>query len=243
MKVIICEDELEQRQQIHATIINYAMFSEPSIEVVLSASGPNEVLTYLKDYQADCFFLDIELNSALTGIDLAAEIRKKDPLANIIFVTTHAEKLKLTFTYKLAALDFIVKDQYAKFTEQVKESLQVAFNKYVQIGQVVDTDFFQIKIGEKIKNIPYNNIYYFETSVQQHKIELHEKNGRYEFYGRIKEIEEINGPFFRCHKSYIVNINHIKEVDKRSKLLTMSNGALCPVSFRLMKELLEKVEL
>lgn len=242
MKVIICEDELEQRQQLLSTIVNYAVFIEPSIEVVLSASGPAEVLTYLSDHQADCFFLDIELNASMNGIDLAAEIRKKDPLANIIFVTTHAEKLKLTFMYKLAALDFIIKDEYDGFTEKVKESLQVAFNKYVQIGQIQETDFFQIKVGEKIKNIPYSNIYYFETSAQSHKIELHEKNGRYEFYGRIKEIEGIQGPFFRCHKSYIINLQHVVEVDKRSKLLTMSNGALCPVSFRLIKELLAKIE-
>lgn len=237
MRVILCEDHLVQREFIYKEIMNYASFHEPSIEVVLCTNTPDEVLTYLNNYQADCYFLDIELNHQLDGIELAVEIRKKDPLATIIFITTHADRLKLTFTYKLAALDFIVKDTPDQVAAQVKESLQVAFEKYTQLAEVVPTEVIQIKIGERIKNITIQDIYYFETSTIPHKLTLYEKNGFYEFYGKLKDFEDATPSFFRCHKSFLINLEHVKELDKKKRTVTMSNGAICVTSFRAFREL------
>lgn len=56
------------------------------------------------------FFLDIEIKGEeKKGLEVAQAIRKKDPNASIIFVSTHSEFLPVTFRYKVAALDFIDK--------------------------------------------------------------------------------------------------------------------------------------
>ena len=238
MKVVVCEDDPKHRQMLTSIIQNYAMFYDTSIEIVLTASTPDEVLNYLELNQAECFFFDIEFNTAMNGIELATKIREKDPLAHIIFVTTHADKWKLTFTYKLAALDFIVKGKYDRLRKEVTEALQVASYKYVQLGKTNELDMFQIKVGEKIRNIPLHQIYFFETSQQTHKIIMHEKNGRHEFYGKIKDIESHHELFFQCHKSFIVNIMQIKEFNKKERELLMNNGMRCPVSSRMIKQLL-----
>ncbi|WP_317645172.1 LytTR family DNA-binding domain-containing protein [Sporosarcina sp. GW1-11] len=235
--MIICEDNLVQREFIYKEIMNYTSFHEPSIELVLCTNTPDEVLSYLNNYQADCYFLDIELDHQLDGMELAMEIRKKDPLATIIFITTHADRLKLTFTYKLAALDFIVKDTPDQIATQVKEALQAAFEKYIQFAEVVPTELIQINIGERIKNIALQDIYFFETSTIPHKLTLYEKNGFYEFYGRLKDFEEVNPSFYRCHKSFLINLQHVKELDKKKRTVTMSNGAICVISFRAFREL------
>lgn len=241
MKVILCEDNRVQREFIHQEIMNYASFHEPSIEVVLCTNSPTEVLTYLDNFQADCYFLDIELDHQLDGMDVAIEIRKKDPLATIIFITTHADRLKLTFTYKLAALDFIVKDTPNQVASQVKEALQVAFEKYTQLAEAIPTEVIQIKIGERIKNIFIQDIYYFETSTIPHKLTLYEKNGFYEFYGKLKDFEDENPSFYRCHKSFLINLQHVKVLDKKKRTVTMSNGAICEISFRAFRELEKKL--
>lgn len=46
----------------------------------------------------------------MNGFELAQEIRKFDPRGFIIFITTHAELSYMTFTYKVEALDYIIKD-------------------------------------------------------------------------------------------------------------------------------------
>lgn len=243
MRIILCEDDDLQRNFLHKTITNYALFHEPSIEIVLSASQPDEVLSYLEQRQADCYFLDIELNHPLNGMDVAVEIRKRDPLATIIFITTHADRLKLTFTYKLAALDFIVKDTPEQISKQVIEVLQVAFNKYKQLGEFDQSEMLQIKIGERIKNIKIHDIYFIETSSSPHKLELHEKNGYYEFYGKLKEFEELAKSLYRCHKSFLINLQHVKELNAKERTVTMANGAVCSISFRLFRELQRRLSL
>lgn len=237
MRVIICEDDIRQKQFLHNEIMNYASFHEPSIDVVLCTSSPDEVFTYLENKKADCYFLDIELNHPLSGMEVAMEIRKMDPLATIIFITSHADQLKLTFTYKLAALDFIVKESPDQIASQVREALQAAFNKYKQLGEIDQSAMVQIAIGERIKNIAMRDIYYIESSSIPHKLALHERNGYYEFYGKLVDFENMDPSFFRCHKSYLINLRHVKDVNKKERIANMANGAKCIISFRQLREL------
>ncbi|WP_342513716.1 LytTR family DNA-binding domain-containing protein [Sporosarcina sp. FSL K6-1522] len=241
MRVIICEDDHAQKNRLHKEIMDYANFHEPSIEVVLCTSQPDEVLAYLEQHQADCYFLDIELNHELNGMELAMEIRKKDPIATIIFITTHADYLKLTFTYKLAALDFIVKETTEQISSEVKEALQVAFKKYKQLGEFDQSARVQLQIGERIQNVNIQDIYYIETSTKPHKLALYEKNGYYEFYGKLIDFEGLDASFYRCHKSYVINLCHVSELNKTERKVTMSNGTVCMVSFRLVRELQRKL--
>ncbi|GKV57213.1 accessory gene regulator protein A [Sporosarcina sp. NCCP-2222] len=241
MKIVICEDDQLQRDQLLSEVQSYANFHEPSIEVVLCTGKPEEVLAYSQSQQADCYLLDIELNHQLDGMDIAMGIRQNDPLASIIFITTHADRLKLTFSYKLAALDFIVKDTPKRISAQLREALQAAFTTYKQIGQSEQIPMVQLEIGERIKNIKIQDIYYIETSPLPHKLTLYDCNGFYEFYGKLKDFEQLDSTFFRCHKSFLINLLHVKEVNKKSRTVLMANGATCDVSFRLVKELQKRL--
>ena len=243
MRVIICEDETKHRDFLQTTISRYATFHEPSIEIVLSTSNPNHVLTYLEDQRADCYFLDIELGSTLTGMELARIIRENDPLAQIVFISSYADRLKLTFKYKIAALDFIVKStEYDQLTFEIEETLKEAFDTYKKIGRQEVVPSIQIKTGEQIRNIRYDEIYLFETSSQDHKINLHVISGLYQFYGRLKNYEDLDQRFYRCHKSYLVNLDYIKEVDTKERKLILMNGHTCPISTRKIRELQKKIK-
>lgn len=244
MNVVICEDETHHRKFLQKTISEYAMFHEPSIEIVLSTADPNHVLAYLSEGRADCYFLDIELGSSISGMKLARIIRKYDPLAQIIIISMHPERMKLTFKYKLAALDFIVKDsRYKKMTHEIQATLKEAFNIYKKIGHRPEVLHIQIKIGERIKNVRYDDIYYFETSTQAHKIILHEESGRYEFYGRLKTYEELDQRFYRCHKSFLINLDYVQQIDTKERKLTLANGHICLISSRKVKELQKKLSI
>lgn len=229
MRVAICEDDTFYQQLIVETVKNYALFQAPSIQIVSCTAQPSTET-------ADCYILDIELNSSVNGLEIAQAIRQRDPLAHIIFITTYAQYLTLTFKYKLAALDFIVKDSPAQIQADLTEALQAAFMKYQQLGTIDQTKWFQIKIGEKIKNIAIEDIYFFETATQPHKIQLYERNGCHSFYGSLKEIN-LGDDFFRCHKSFLVHLNNIKEVDFKKRQIIMANGSHCPIAFRSLAAL------
>lgn len=237
MKIAILEDDVFHRELLLKSIQNYALFQEPSIEIAHCTGDPRELIQHDEAAQIDCYLLDIELNSQMDGMELAQWIRRKDPFAQIIFVTSHADRLPLTFTYKLAALDFIIKRSADQMASDIIAALQAALRKYKQIGEADSSKWFQIKVGEKIKNIRLEDIYFIESSIHAHKLELHEKNGCHVFYGKLRELQSLSDTFFRCHKSCTINLRHVVELNLKKRSVMMSNGCTCPVSFRLIREL------
>lgn len=238
MKIVICEDDEVQLQKIHTIIANYAMMEDNGMTVVLATTDPEEVLSFIDQEQADCYFLDIDLENKITGLLLGEAIRKKDPLCSIVFVTTHAEMTYLTFMYKIAALDFIIKDQTEMLQIRILTTLQEVHRKYIQIGQQDKvTSKIQIKIEGQIRNIDIDEIYFFEASPTLHKIIAHLENEHLEFYGRLKDYEGVHETLFRCHKSFIVNQSKIKSIDYKSRIIYLENEETCLASARLIKGL------
>ena len=89
--------------------------------------------------------------------------------------------------------------------------------------------------------VSYDDIYFFETSNQIHKIILHGKNKVLEFHGQLKDIEpDLDYRFYRCHRSYIVNTNMIDHVDFTEMVIYLKNGESCPIAVR-MKRGLKKI--
>lgn len=92
MKIFICEDDPKQRENMVTIIKNYIMIEEKPMEIALATDNPYEVLEQAKNMNdIGCYFLDIQLSTDINGIKLGSEIRKHDPVGNIIFVTSHSE--------------------------------------------------------------------------------------------------------------------------------------------------------
>lgn len=239
MKIIICEDNEIQLSYIQRVIENYAMMEHNGIEVVLATSNPDDIVQFIKTEQADCYFLDIDLNHEITGIILGDMIRKQDPICNIIFITTHAEMTFLTFMYKIAALDFIIKDQSEQMQHKILDTLKVAHQKYKQVGQQQVSSKIQIKTNGQVRNVDIAAIYFLEASPILHKVILHLENEYIEFYGRLKDFEQIHEQLYRCHRAYIVNRSHIERIDYKERIIYLKNGETCFASARLIKGLKE----
>lgn len=239
MEVVICEDNVTQLKAITEMIQSYAMIEDNGIHIALATTDPGEVLAYAQNHKVDCYFFDIDLGHDMTGMQLSSAIRKLDPICSIVFMTTHSEMAYLTFTYKVAALDFIIKDSVNTWESKVLDVLQEAHKRYLQIGKDVDANTVQIKIGSRIRNIEYDKILFFEVSPNPHKLVLHLHNEQIEFPGRLKDYESLSDHFYRCHKGYIVNTKHIQEIDTKQRVITMTNGETCIASSRLLRGLLK----
>lgn len=77
--------------------------------------------------------------------------------------------------------------------------------------------------------VDYSDILYFEALDK--KIFLNTKNRSYSFYKSLDSLsEELPSQFVRCHRSYIVNVNHITGFDYSQGILSISNGMTIPVA-------------
>ena len=219
-------------------ISNLILIEGFDMKIVQATSDPHQLLKeILTAENTGLFFLDIDLRSDMNGLTLAQRIRQIQPRCFIVFITSHSEMSFLTFQYKAEALDFIVKDSAEHIKSKIHECLLDVNSKYTSSNNNV-TRTFTINQNDKRIVIDYNDIIFFETSNNIHKIILHARKRVIEFTGQLKDIEQqLDYRFYRCHTSYIINKDNITDIDFKELLVHMNNGETCPVSVRKKKGL------
>lgn len=236
LKVHICEDDREQQKRLESYVEDIIMVESLKMEKGIVTDNPEIMIEEIKkEKNMGIFFLDIDLSHEINGMDLARRIREIQPRCHIVFVTTHSEMSYMTFTYKVEAMDFIIKDNLKEIKNRVHQCL-------VQIGELhtetieESSKTYLIKQGERIKEIPYDDILYFEAVTGSRKIVLHAKNAIIEFNGKLKDIEDsLNEQFYRCHRAVIVNKDNIEKIDEAEHTIYLVGGDRCPMSVRLGK--------
>lgn len=156
----------------------------------------------------DIAFLDIDfMGKKYTGLDIAKRLRtfRKDSI--IIFVTNYVEYAPEG--YEVQAFRYILKcDVESKLDKYLCEAIQ-------KLEQTIET--LKIQINGEIIDIPLNDILYIESQLHSVNLYVQRKSNLsnvkvYTFYSSISSLEqqlEQQG-FLRIHKSYLVNMLHIR---------------------------------
>lgn len=237
MKLFILEDDDIQRGRLESTITKLQDTLSISFEQLIVTDDPEVLLSKLDVIDSHhVYFLDLEINHEVRkGLEVAQEIRKKDPHGMIVFVTTHSELAPKTYAYKVSALDFIEKDQSSEsFYQQVEACLKLAKEYEERQGEkeelVINNKFTTL-------SVLLADVLYIETLTGSHKLHLVTKKASTQFYGKLREVEPLHERLFQCHKSYIINLQNVVRIDKKEKKVYFENGESCFVSRRLVKEL------
>lgn len=96
MKIIAADDEQIVLEQLVSTIREAA----PQAELVFFQK-PRELLEYAKDHTYDVAFLDIEMG-AISGIEVAKQLKIWNPKVNIIFVTGYNQYMAEAFRLRVS---------------------------------------------------------------------------------------------------------------------------------------------
>lgn len=238
VNIYICEDNPKQLHLFTRYINDAIMIERLDMKVITSSPNPHEILKCASlSENIGLFFLDIDLKSNINGLSLAQRLRKIQPRCFIIFITSHSEMSFLTFQYKVEALDFIIKDTAESIKSKIHECLLNVEEKYTSIRNNINKTYI-INQNDKRISIDYDEIIFFETSSNIHKIILHAKKRVIEFTGQLKDLEQkLDYRFYRCHRSYIINKDNIDHIDFSDLTVYMKNGETVPVSVRLKKGL------
>lgn len=235
--IFICDACDTQRKKYKRIVENY-LFIEDKEMSIIETNEPEEIISYLKSNPetSGVYFLDMNFDNDLNGIQLASKIREFDPYGAISFVTDRLEMMYLTFTYKLEVMDFILKEESdATVAQRICDVLALVYSRYLT-RQATHQKMWQVKIDGKIKMIPYKEVMFIETTVTPHMLLLHLENESFEFRGAIRELA-LDDMFFRCHKSAVVNLNNIKSVNLGMRKIEMINGQICDISAKALREL------
>ena len=120
---------------------------------------------------------------------------------------------------------------------KIRECLLHAMERYtLQTNKIHKV--YSIEVGSRKISVAYDDIFFFETSGNVHKVILHALDRQIEFSGTMKELTNtLEGDFVRCHRSFLVNKRNIKEIDAKNRIIHFTNGETCLMSTRMMKEL------
>lgn len=239
LKVYICEDNVEQRNRVEGYINEIIVAENLDMECACATEDPQVILNCVKEQSEEgIFFLDIDLQREMNGIELADELRKIQPRCYIVFITSHSEMSYMTFSYKVEAMDFIIKDNVSEVKNRLHQCL---INCQHLSRQMVEEGGknFMVKLGDYVKAVPFDDILFFEGGSNYRKVILHGKKAKIEFNGKIKELEKtLDHRFYRCHRSILVNRDNIEELKPKEGILVLKGGVTCPMSVRLGKGLI-----
>lgn len=242
IKVYICEDEKEQREVVEKAVNSYILFSDSLMTLDYSTDSATDLSLHIDwKNELNVYFLDIDLKeekNIKNGLELAQEIRKKDPIGYIIFITVHSELAFLTFQYMVGALDFIVKAQNVDISRRVRDCLKTVEERLGSMSNLVEQGI-RLNTSYGYVHFLHTDILYFSTN-KTHVITLHATDGKeYQVYQKNLSIleEDLKDAFIRCHRSFLVNSQAIFSISKNYSSLVMRNGAQLPIATRKKSEL------
>lgn len=201
IKFALCDDNTQLLSKLEEMIETIFLRNDFDAEIVFSTSNASKLIDFLDTNEVNVLFLDIDLNSHSNGIDVAKEIRKHNKSIYIIFLTGHFEYIVSAFECK--TFDFIQKPFSLSKLENTIQRLFEDMN--------ANTQKF-IKLNNKCKLVNQDLINYIQKDKMKAIYSLNSSS--IESYGSFNKItESLPDNFVRCHKSYIVNLNNISNID------------------------------
>lgn len=206
----ICDDVKEERQKVYDLCESFFARTVIEHKYVIFSSG-EEVLTYCdngENLRVDLLFLDVEMNG-ISGIELKDAVMKQSKVWRIAFVSNHAESI--FDAYGIKTIGFVSKPPVPEKIEkmisitldEMKEDVIVTINGYKSgIIEIRLEDILYFKADGS-----YTEIYTYKSIKKSQKYILSTKK-----IGEIEaELKEY--PIIRVHKSYMVNIENVTDID------------------------------
>lgn len=228
IKIAICDDNLQERELLQRYINKW--LGTNGMEYILYAyESGEEMYRELKNLHFDIVFLDIYMQD-MTGTELAKEIRDDNERSIIIFTTSSREHA--IEAYHFRAFQYLLKPlEEVEIQQVLKDSV-----RHLRLRKALE---YVLPTQDGVRKIHLDEIYYIESSIR--KTIIHLKNETFTCTYNINTLEEkLNARgFIRCHRSFIVNLNHIKLVKQGEVLL--ENDLVVYVSKYKQKEVKKRL--
>ena len=178
-----------------------------------SFQAGNELLAAKRRF--DLIFLDIQMDG-INGIETAKAVREYDRKAVIIFVT--AVKEYVFEAFDVGAFHYLLKPiGEEKFAEVFENAVREVRERQIQ----KETPTLFIKTKNKSYTFNQSEIIFIES--MSRKAAIHTAKNTLEVYAVMNELQqELGNSFYRCHRGYLVNMDHIAEYS--SDMIEMDNG-------------------
>ena len=215
IRVLAIDDEPLALQQLVSYIQKIAF-----LELAGQCQSALEAKEFLNNEPVDAIFCDINMPD-LNGMDFVKSLAAP-PL--IVFTTAYSEYAVEGF--KVNAVDYLLKpfglDDFRRAANRLKERLENApqASPVAEAQKNDDDDTIFIKTDYKVIKIAISDIRYIEGMSEYLKIHLEGQPKPVVTLLSMKKMEEnLPSTFMRIHRSYIINLKKIQEVNKNRVIM------------------------
>lgn len=225
IKFAICDDEPFMTEEISQYLSRY--MEEENMASYCVSSFPNGRLLLESDCDFDLIFLDIQMEQP-DGMETAKMLRQRKNRSLLVFVTVMKECVFDAF--EVHAYDYLIKPldyhRFKRTMDRAVKDLEQQAGKHIIIRK-----------SASCQVVPLSQIMYCE--VQGRKVYIHQADGKViDYYDKLEDFQRrVDRRFFRCHRSYLVNLDYIRGC--AAGLATLSLGDKIPVSRLRERELTE----
>lgn len=224
INIAVCDDEKCMSEKIEKLVEDFFRKKNTNISVSEYSSG-EELLK--SNERIDILFLDIGMRG-MDGIETARKLRECRFHGFLIFITVLKEMVFQSF--EVQPFDYLVKPVQEEHFEKTMERL------FLSMQDRLSSEKANLLVQKGCES----NIIFFQDiiccEIIDRKVYLYLVSGEViDYYDRIENLEKkMDGRFFRCHRSYLINLNHLKSY--KNNTAYMADGKEIPVSRLRSKE-------
>ena len=226
LSIAVCDDEVIECCNMARKIKD--ILEEMKIPCIIRQfQSGRELLQTIESF--DIVFLDIMMQD-MDGMKTAKMFREKDFDKILIFVSSSREYV--FEAYDVEAFQYLLKPVDDR---KLKRVLQKAVLKTEGRSQ----EYIIVSRERQKKKLYLDDIYYFE--IKGRIVDVHGPEGIFNYYEQIGELESKlrDKGFFRCHKSYLINLKYVDGYNRQEVIL--GNGEAIVIAKRRYEEFCREV--
>ena len=233
MKCIIIDDDDSAR-----LLVQHLAFKIEGLNVVGTFDNAIDGIKFLNEGPVDLVFLDIHMPN-FTGFDF---IKTLNNPPNIILTTSDRDFAIVAFEYA-CVVDYILKPVTLERLKKAVDKVVVVSNEKdltpTTVSNAAQKEMY-VNVDKKLVKINIPEIYLIEAKGDY--IHIKTEGDNYIVHSTLKKIEAKLGEnyFFRAHRSYLINIHKIIDIQDNSVLI---NRDVIPVSRKNKSELMKRLNL
>lgn len=214
LKIAILEDEQPYIDMLRHMLLAWKQLHSITLNLTIYNNG-NDLLANAAIYHL--IFIDIQLSDQPGGMDVAKSLRKQGYCGDFIFTTSFRDySLE---GYEVQALHYLIKPVSK---EKLWKCMDIVLNK-------LQPSYHSIFYRNELIKIEHASISYLTSS--NHYLEIYKLNCTQPISYRgtfHDEVKKFPSDFKQCHRSILVNMNHVTSI--RGKELFLSDSTQLPIS-------------
>ncbi len=237
IRIVVVEDDKNTQLLVKKILREIDIFKEEEIKINYFTKYSKELKDIILDTsERKIYIMDIQLETKVSGIDIAKFIRENDWESEIIFITNHDKMFETTYRSVYEVFDFI--EKFHDMEIKLKKAIITIFKRNF------DNKMYKYRNNNFSIQIYYRSITYLYRDKESRKVIINTDRTHYSIIMPLSEtLKSLDNRFKMVHRACIVNLDRVESFNWSKGYFVLDNGEkVYYLSKRFKKEVEEYYE-